>query len=478
MTLLPKAKNNSFVGNAFYIFLIRFFPTLANFLVLIYFSLHLEKPQYGTYQNFWVQLIVLSTAAGVGLSVWMVSYTPAFLVQLFRSVKKYNYLLLVAWLFIVSFVFASLQSPHVALSLVLLSSFLIVYTISALFETFVIVCKKYKTMAVVNLLYAITFCYIHQYSITHSLSLSVLFTHIFILLFIKLLCIFIVAFRSIKSIVPTSDEINTLELTTAKKLWMHLGFYDVLQRLFSWMDKFIISLFLTQELSAIYFNGSIDIPFLPILLGAAGSAGLMLLAQNNKKTDAEYATHLTKYSARILSAIVFPLFFFLLIYRSEIFSVVFAGRYQQAIPIFFISILVLPLRAYNFTSLLQNHSKGAIINIGAIGDILLAAILMYPLYVWLGLPGVALSYVISTYCQALYYLYHSARLVHQPISHLLPLFNWAMKLILFFFVFIVIHYLSLYYFTPWKVVTLGVVILVISMSITLYIELKKEHPYG
>ena len=81
---------------------------------------------------------------------------------------------------------------------------------------------------------------------------------------------------------------------------------------------------------------------------------------------------------------------------------------------------MLPLRAYPFTALLQSEHRGDIINKGAIIDFILACVLMYPLYLLMGLPGVALSFVISTYWQAGYYLIQTSKIMNIGIASLVP----------------------------------------------------------
>lgn len=57
----------------------------------------------------------------------------------------------------------------------------------------------------------------------------------------------------------------------------------------------------------------------------------------------------------------------------------------------------------------------------------LAVLLMYPMYLWLGLPGVALSFVCSTVIQVIYYFYHSRKLLQVKGPEMLPLSNWLLK---------------------------------------------------
>jgi len=123
----------------------------------------------------------------------------------------------------------------------------------------------------------------------------------------------------------------------------------------------------------------------------------------------------------------FPLFFFLLYFRQEFIYFFFSEKYAAAIPIFLCSILILPIRAYNHTIILQSRERGNIINRGAVLDMVLAVLLMYPMYLWLGLPGVALSFVCSTVIQVIYYFYHSRKLLQVKGPELLPLSNWFFK---------------------------------------------------
>lgn len=478
MKLLPKAKSDSFVSNSLYVFIIRFFPTLANFLVLIYYARNLDKVQYGTYQNFWIQLILLSAVACAGIHVFIITYPPTFLAGLIKKLPSKYYLLFIGWMVIMSAVFAGLQYSSMRGAVLIPLLFALVYSLSVIVESFLVVFKSFRILGLINLVYALVFCIIHWMMLQDTFELDTLFLQLLVLSIIRLLLCILIAANNIRKqevVLPSDGQLIS---TKIRNMWLHMGFYDVTTRVFSWMDKFIISLLLSKELSAIYFNGSIDIPFLPLVLGATASVSLIHLARTNAEDKSTHSVMLMRYSSRILSAIVFPLFFFLIFFRYELFSVVFSDKYLSAVPIFFISLLIVPLRAYSFTTVLQNQHKGAIINIGNIMDIIIAASLMYPLYKLMGLPGVALSYVISTYCQALFYLYHTSNTIKVPMWQLIPLGNWVLKFIVFFLVFIVTHYLLGMNFATKNVLILGGILLAIVAIIALLIELKSTKDNG
>jgi O-antigen/teichoic acid export membrane protein len=214
------------------------------------------------------------------------------------------------------------------------------------------------------------------------------------------------------------------------------------------------------------------------LLSAAGTAVLIQLASGKRDNEVGETIKLMHQSGKILSSIVFPLFFFLLFYRTELIVTVFTEKYIPAIPVFLAAILVIPVRAYSFTTILQRQHKGNIINIGALSELLLACALMYPLYKWLGLPGVALSFVISTYLQAAFYLFHSGRLLNVSPLQLIPYKNWLVKLIIFATLFISIHYISREYFGVEIALILGGAVMVSSIMLALFIEIRKQRVYG
>jgi O-antigen/teichoic acid export membrane protein len=140
---------------------------------------------------------------------------------------------------------------------------------------------------------------------------------------------------------------------------------------------------------------------------------------------------LVNYSGAALGRIVFPIFFFFFFFRYEVITVVFSDRYADAVPLFAISVFVLPLRAYNYTSILQHLNQVKIINWGAVLDLAIALALAYPLFLWLGLQGVALAFVICSYIQAAFYLVHTSRLMRCSVLQLIPWKQWLVMVIVF-----------------------------------------------
>lgn len=447
---------------------------LVTLLVLIAFSRRLDTAVYGSYQNFWTQMYLLNSLACMGIHVIIVTYPTSFVANLLSRLNRKYYISYTFWLLLISSVFGFLRY-NAGGQWIVAQMFIICWCLSLIIEAILITAKRFGILVITNIIYAIVFAILHWQVLHGSFNIDRLFQYLLFLMFFKVAVNGIVSLSVLHRANKTE---SMLTIPNIKSLWLHLGFYDVSQMIFRWMDKYIISLFLSAELSAIYFNGSVDIPFLSVILGAAGSASLVQMAYNKKDEDG-HAIQLANYSSRLLSSVVFPLFFFFLFFGKELFVVLLSPKYLPSVPIFTMSILSIPLYSYHLTSILQNRHKGAVINKGAMLDLVIALALMYPLYKMIGLRGVALSCVISSYVQAGYYLKKTSGLLKVSVSKLMPLGNWFIKLIVFSTLFIAIHYLLGLFFPYQKVLFLGIVLVVITCILSLYIEIKaSKRKYG
>ncbi len=469
---LQKLKSSSLLNNSFFIFLIRFFPSVANLVVLLYYSRQLDMPAYGIYQNFWVQIYFLYPLAAFGIHVLITTYAPSTILKIAQKLSATQYVIYSVWVLLISALFAWLQPSSLNMGWWLPMLFLIVFVAGIILESFIIVLKGFKALLIINILYAIS------YVLVHKLVLAQTFSHYNIFLYLLLIGVGKVALSTLVvlfNIRKHQDDVHeeSRSINEIRTLWLHMGYYDILQTLSTWIDKFVVSLLLTASLSAIYFNGSQNIPFLPIILSAAGSAVLLQMNKVKATNENESLLLLMKTSARYLSCVVFPILFFLMFFRYEVFKVVLPG-YIDAVPVFFIMLFILPLRIYSFLTVFQKLHKGHISTTGAIGELILACLLMYPLYLWLGLPGIALSFVISTYAQAFYYMIHIRSLLNVGFMQILPIANLLIKVLIFSSLFMVIHYLLSSLFEARISMLIGMSIMAIGVLTALYVEVRSD----
>lgn len=413
--------------------MIRFFSTAATLIITVYFSHTLIPGDYGTYQNFWIRLLVLSTLACAGLAVLAYTYAPATISHILRQIRLQHYLLYLFFLVVIALVFV-LLSPHRPLSVQSLAGavitllFFVSYVLNILTEALLTVYRKFTYLIISGILYALVFVLLHRAVAGNNFDLYTLVGYLTILTTAKLCCNL---FLSVKAVRTTDTrEAPAIHMKRIKAMWLHTFFYDTTQVVFRYLDKFIVSYLVAAEYAAIYVNGTIDIPFLPLALTAVSSAALMQL-NKNRNNSRETAVDTIRKSSSILATVTFPVFFFLLFFREEFIVFVFSGKYFASIPVFACALTRLPFYILNVPFYLQYRQKGDLINKGALLDMVLTLLLIYPMYRWLGLQGIVLSFIISSYIQLLYYARCVSRLLHTPLTRFLPVKSWIIKLVIF-----------------------------------------------
>jgi O-antigen/teichoic acid export membrane protein len=204
------------------------------------------------------------------------------------------------------------------------------------------------------------------------------------------------------------------------KQWLYLGLFDTISIIAKSIDKWVILTLFSYTTFAIYYNGSYEIPVFGLILTAVDNILIVELTKGNNITSSK-GISLYKNSSLFVASVVFPAFCFLLFYHQNFFTLVFSNKYTASIPVFLITIFVLPVRINNFTSILQASHRNDIITKGALIDMIAAIIFMLILYPLLQMRGLALAFVLSTYIQCGYYLFKTAKLLDKKIIDLLPL---------------------------------------------------------
>lgn len=472
----PQAGNNAFLSKSFAIFLARFFPAVATFFVIWGYSHSLSMQAYGQYSTFWVQLNVLSAFICLGIHSLVLTFPPSYIQVQIHKIPRQQAMWLAVWAIVVGGVFAGLQFAHLGSAAWLAPLFLIAFSITTITDALLMVAGRFRFLVVANVLYGLAYAGLHWFALVNAQPFHILLMLLCLSVLTKLSISIYVAYRYFRQPIP-APQLENFEIEKSRSLWLHLAFYDVVQLLSMWIDKFIIAIILSPERSAVYYNGTLNIPFLPILLSAASSAALMQLAKR-PANDNTAIVSLMNTSGKWLASIVFPVFGFLFIFSGDVVTMLFSAKYAAAIPVFMVSVCILPVRAYSFTTVLQKLQKGKIINLGATAELLVALALVYPFYSWLGLPGVALSFVVSTYLQATFYLYQSARLLQTTVNALLPIANWLWKMGITIVTFLLLRYFTHNYFEQKIVLILAICQLGVLIAFYVWYDLKKQRKHG
>lgn len=397
----------------------RIFPALALLVVMIWYSRVLPATAYGEYQNLWVRYGLLSTLACVGIPALAQVVGPAEMISGLRQSSRAMQGLFAGFFALAALLFGFWNLDF--LSFPLLIAFFITWALAALGEGLALGQRHYRLVSFVNGGASLLFLAAHG---LFPHNPTALFGTLAVLAGLRAFLFFRPILRAGRQRAPVG---LISPPTGLQRLWRDLAAYDLIQQSARLLDKTLVGFLVAPALSAVYFNGAQEVPFLPLLLGVAGSAFLHQAADAQTSEAAEKARYL-RATGRLLSAIVFPLFWFLMLGKSSLFQVVFGGKYNASVPVFTMTILVLPLRAYPFSALLQHLRHSRWVLWGAAGDLLLASGLAGILYPLLGLPGIALSFALSTFCMVTFYTWKTVQLTGLSLNELFPIRTWALQL--------------------------------------------------
>ena len=442
-----------------YLFSARFFPIIVLFIITILFSRKLTYSEYGIFQSIWMYINIINVAITFGFTSLILSTNEKFLSDFIkRNIKKI--ILFYGFIIFITFLIFFFCAKNLNLStLILLFSFALVQNLSLIKETQLIKSGSENKLFLINLLYAFSFLLWHLYIIYTGYNINKLIIGIIILTLLKIGLLSAVKLKthSIISIFPGDEKFQ--------KHWLFTGINDSIGVLSKWIDKIFLLYLLTPDDFAIFFNGSFEIPFFGLLITIAGNLLMVNVSKNIGATDKILISF--KNNFKILSAIVFPIFFFLLFNTTTLFALLFGHKYDGSIPIFLITIFILPIRINNYGALLQCFTKGNKMMFGSILDIVVVLILMFLLYPIISTKGVAIAVVVGTYIQIIYYLVQSSKILKVSFLHLFPLRFLLLRFLVLFSVFMLFQIFPFNNNKELRILTEGT-LMILSIFIGLY----------
>lgn len=445
-------------------------------MVILYYSHHIPLASYGSYQNFWVYLMVLSTIACGGFGVLIYTYNLATIKQILSGIKKIHYSLYGIFSLLMGILFFALLSRelgtgfHIAWMPFALVYFLC-YSWNVILEAVLIIAKKFQLLLLLSICYAVLFFVIHYEIAQETFDLSRLIEGLALLAAIRFIIMLPIAIKAI--VKSNAAEVRLVHVKRVFSMWISLLTYDTTQILFRFLDKFIITFLVAKEFAAIYMNGTIDIPFIPVFFASVCNAALLQLTKATQRNK-QLTTAIIRHSSINMATITIPLFCYLFVFRTALIRFVFSEKYMAAVPIFAIAIFKLLTYLFTLPFFIQYKQRGDLLNKGAVLDMVTSLILVFPLYYWLGLNGMILSFVISSFLQVSYYSWCAANLLKVKTADLLPLKNWALKFAAFFIMAVLNHIIWAKFMpeTP-ALICSGVLLAALSVS-WLFVEYKRE----
>jgi len=387
--------------------LLKLFVQLA---IIFLYSRHLSLKDYGLYQSVWLYINIAGVIALFGLPSIILSASAKNIKAWINANGNYFYpLVLLMNILPVLYIFFgnSFFDFHTKM---LLTALTVAQNISIIAETIAIKKEKEIRVLISNIIFITGYFICHFLILKNGYNLQVLLSWLILVYIIKSAFLWNISSKAI--------SVSNISLKSLGTQWIYLGLFDVISVLFKWLDKWLILFFVSVTQFAIYYNGAYEIPVFALMLSAVGN--IMVVELSRHSLNPEKVKLLFNNSSLFLASIVFPSFCFFFFYHYEVFTFIFSSKYQESIPVFLISIFIIPLRITNFTAALQVYDRSDLVLKGAVIDLFVAVVLVIILYPLLKFQGLALAFVLSTYVQAGYYLWHTAELVGKKIGYFIP----------------------------------------------------------
>lgn len=439
------------------VFIGRLLPILILVVISILYSRKLSYDDYGTFQTFWIYSNILNIIVAFAMPSIILANREVvfhFFTNAFQKKIGLFYVGLYVAVAVVFYLSVHNLSPAIKCCILV---FIALQFASTLADTFLIKRNQLNLYFTANFIYSILFLAIHLYFYFNAFDLQLLIYGLLGLVTAKTLLLFFVK-------KPAVDAYDSTAANIFFKNWLYLGTNEIVGVIARWLDKMYVVFLLSAANFAIFVNGTIEIPLFAVLISAAET--FMLTKISHNIADKKRSALIFKESFKLLSFISFPVFFMLLIAHEEAFAIVFNNRYNASVPIFLISIFIIPLRINHYSVILQCYHASNKILAGAVIDILLALVLMTFLYPAFGVAGVALAIVVSTYVQVFYYLWQSAKLIKVGMGNLVP-FAFLAKLFFGLALLYLCFFFLRYCFSPLAFVAIVFALTTIVMAIAL-----------
>jgi len=209
-----------------------------------------------------------------------------------------------------------------------------------------------------------------------------------------------------------------------------LGLASIVLLAFGQTDKYVITHFLGREFFAVYTVGAMQIPFVDILRNSVMNVVFPLMAEYQKKEQAESILELWRKATVKLSVLFFPIFVFLEVSARPFITILFTKEYEAATGVFMIYLLVFLRSTVDTTSVLMVFKQNPFmlkVNALAFAAHVALSITMYKHF---GVLGVPVTTVFMVWVQNGVFLWRSARLLKQSVFTVMPWGALGLRLLL------------------------------------------------
>ncbi len=182
----------------------------------------------------------------------------------------------------------------------------------------------------------------------------------------------------------------------------------------------IVSGFYTREMLAIFRNGSVEIPLLPILTVSAVAVIAPEMSAHSTNGRIDLMMDVWRRAIKKIAFVVLPATAFLFGYARETIIVLFSSKYLASLPVFLIMLFVLPLKIPTLTTPLAMARKTRAVAVGSLIGLVLVVALGVAFVPVFGLAGPAVAAVLSRLIWDGFFAVKVHQLLGVPYRNVLP----------------------------------------------------------
>ena len=213
-------------------------------------------------------------------------------------------------------------------------------------------------------------------------------------------------------------KINFLHLKEQLRYILPLGFSSVINRINVDISKIVISTNLGPAALAIYSIGSQNLPFFNIVRNSVSNVIFPEMAMKTNKSPRD-ALKLWQKNNVMYFFLMSPLFLIFMFYADTMIQVLFTSKYDAAIPLFRIYLILLIRKCFEMSMPIRAMNKNKFFVAANVLYLVSNIILIYILYNLIGFLGPAIAAVISEIIQSIYLANKVMSVYEVKLVHLL-----------------------------------------------------------
>ena len=188
----------------------------------------------------------------------------------------------------------------------------------------------------------------------------------------------------------------------------------------TWLDKFVVSIFLGHDALGYFSVGAIEIPLVAVLLSSVYSIGSPVLNKLHHENNIDGFAAFVNKTLKFTSKIIWPLFLYLMVYADHIIPLLFKSDFEASVAPFRIYLIMMPVRIALYGVIVLALGKPRIVFLGAFVTLLLNLVLNLVLVHQIGLLGPAIATVITTYLHVIFLVTYILLNTRVSVRELIP----------------------------------------------------------